>query len=213
MLSVDASGNLSGERLTLTQRARRLVRGVVDPIADRLARWGVTPNALTATGLLANVAAGLLIARGDLIPAAVVLVLLGPLDHLDGALARRLNQSSKSGAYLDSTFDRLSEIALYLGLLWYFQGHGSGRDALLVYLAATGSVMVSYARARAEGLGVDCQTGLLTRLERFIVLLAGLLTGRLRIALGVLAGLTYFTVYQRISHTRKRLAEDRELAP
>jgi len=201
---------LPKQRMTFTQRGRQLAKGIVNPIADRLAKWGIIPNLLTVAGLLANILAGLLMAFGKFFWAGAVLLVLGPLDHLDGALARRLNQVSKLGAFLDSTFDRFSESALYLGLLWYFQGQGAQTETILVYLTITGSIMVSYTRARAESLGVDCQIGLMTRLERFLVLLVGLFTGRLTIALGIMAVLTYFTVFQRIRYTKVHLRENEQ---
>lgn len=205
MHSEDSSDKLPARRMTLTQWARYLSRGIVEPIVGQLARWGVTPNFLTVACLLANVLAALLLARGEFFWAGIVLVVLGPLDNLDGALARRLNETSKAGAFLDSNFDRLSEVALYLGMLWHYQGEGTATEILLVYLAATGSVLVSYARARAESLGVQCEVGIMTRVERFLVLLIGLFSGYIVAALALLAILTYFTVLQRIWHARRSL--------
>ena len=121
--------------------------------------------------------------------------------------ARRLNQSSKAGAFLDSNFDRLSEIAVYLGLVWHYQEQTSQAGVILVYLTITGSLMVSYARARAEALGAECQIGIMTRMERFLVLLIGLFSGYMTLALAAMAALTYVTVLQRIWHTRKELKE------
>ncbi len=208
MHSKDSSSKLPRRRMTLTQRGRHLTRGIVGPIADRLAVWGVSPNLLTAAGLLANILAALLLARGELLWAGVVLIILGPLDNLDGALARRLNQTSKAGAFLDSNFDRLSEVALYLGMLWHFQRQGATPEVILIYLTITGSILVSYARARAQSLGVECEIGLMTRMERFLILLAGLFTGYVVVALALLAVLTYFTVLQRIWHTRQLLEQE-----
>jgi CDP-diacylglycerol--glycerol-3-phosphate 3-phosphatidyltransferase len=186
-----------------------MTKGIVEPIVDVLAKWGFSPNLLTVAGLLANMAAALLLGRGELVWAGVVLLVLGPLDGLDGALARRLNQSSKTGAFLDSNFDRLSEIAVYLGLLWHYQELDYQAGVILAYLTITGSLMVSYARARAEALGAECQIGLMTRMERFLVLLVGLFTGYMTVALVALAALTYVTVLQRIWHTRKELKKDK----
>jgi CDP-diacylglycerol--glycerol-3-phosphate 3-phosphatidyltransferase len=208
MHSKDSSRKLPGRRMTLTQWGRHLTRGIVGPIADRLAKWGISPNLLTVAGLLANMLAALLLARGELIWAGIVLIVLGPLDNLDGALARRLNQTSKTGAFLDSNFDRLSEVALYLGMLWYYQRNGATTEVILIYLAITGSILVSYARARAEALGAECEIGLMTRMERFLVLVAGLFSGYVIVALALLAVLTYFTVLQRIWHTRKLLEKE-----
>ena len=131
MHSEGSSEKLPQEKMTPTQWGRQMTKGIVEPIVEVLAKWGFSPNLLTVLGLLANMVAALLLARGELIWAGVVLVLLGPLDGLDGALARRLNQSSKTGAFLDSNFDRLSEIAVYLGLLWYYQVEGYQPGAIL----------------------------------------------------------------------------------
>jgi CDP-diacylglycerol--glycerol-3-phosphate 3-phosphatidyltransferase len=204
----DSTRETPKERRTLTQWGRHLTRGIVGPIADRLAKWGVSPNLLTAAGLLANILAALLLARGERIWAGIVLIILGPLDNLDGALARRLNQTSKVGAFLDSNFDRLSEVALYLGMLWFYQGQAATAEVILIYLTITGSILVSYARARAEALGAECEIGLMTRMERFLILLAGLFTGYVVVALTLLAVLTYVTVMQRIWHTRRILEKE-----
>jgi len=209
MFSNDRSRKLPKQRMTLTQWGRHVSKGIIEPIANQFAIWGISPNFLTVAGLGANILAAWLLAQGEFFRAGVILLVLGPLDALDGALARRLNQSSKVGAFLDSNFDRLSEIALYLGLLWHYQNQGSQTGITLAYLTITGSLMVSYARARAEALGAECLIGLMTRVERFVVLLIGLFTGYLTVALSLLAVLTYFTVLQRIWHTNKELKENK----
>ena len=94
-------------------------------------------------------------------------------------------------------------------MLWHYQEQNQQAGAILTYLSITGSLMVSYARARAEALGAECQIGLMTRMERFLVLLIGLFTGRMTLALAALAALTYVTVLQRIWHTRKELNKDK----
>lgn len=207
MFSKNSSRKLPQQKMTPTQWGRQMTNWIVVPIADLLANWGISPNLLTVAGLLANMAAALLLARGELVWAGVVLLILGPLDGLDGALARRLNQSSKTGAFLDSNFDRLSEIAVYLGLVWHYQEQNYQAGVILAYLTITGSLMVSYARARAEALGAECQIGIMTRMERFLVLLIGLFSGYMTLALAAMAALTYVTVLQRIWHTRKELKE------
>jgi CDP-diacylglycerol--glycerol-3-phosphate 3-phosphatidyltransferase len=196
------------ERMTLTQWGRKLASRLIGPIVRQLARWSFTPTLLTVIGLLVNILAGALLALGRFRIGAAVLLLLGPVDALDGALARYLGQTSKLGAFLDSTFDRLSETALYLGLLWYFQSRSAGAEVILIYLAITGSLMVSYIRARAGSLHVDCQIGILTRLERFLVLLFGLFTHLILIALIVLAVFSYVTVIQRIKFTMEQLRQE-----
>jgi CDP-diacylglycerol--glycerol-3-phosphate 3-phosphatidyltransferase len=193
------------DRLTLTQWGRKIASRLIEPIVRQLARWSFTPTLLTVMGLLVNFLAGALLALGHLRIGAAVLLLLGPVDALDGALARHLGQTSKLGAFLDSTFDRLSETALFLGLLWYFQSRSADVEVILIYLAITGSLMVSYIRARAGSLDVDCQIGILTRMERFLVLLFGLFTHLILVALIVLAVFSYVTVIQRIKFTMDQL--------
>lgn len=192
--------------MTLSQRGRIIVAGLVAPIVNGMARLGITPMQLTVAGLLANMVAGWLLAVGKFRLGGAVLLLLGPLDLFDGALARKTGQSSQFGAFLDSTFDRLSEGALYLGLLWYYSGQAAGAESVLVYLSIVGSLLVSYTRSRAETLGVDCQTGLMTRFERFVLILIGLFSGYVTATLAAMALLTFVTVYQRIRFTQKSLA-------
>ncbi len=208
MQSKRSSRKLPSSRMSFTQWARHQSRGILEPIADRLAAWGVSPNLLTVAGLLANMGAALLLARGELVWAGVVLIVFGPLDNLDGTLARRLNETSRAGAFLDSNFDRLSEVALYLGMLWHYTARGATTEVVLVYLTITGSLLVSYARARAESVGVECEIGLMTRVERFLVLLAGLFSGYIVAALALMAVLTYYTVVQRTWHTRRSLENE-----
>lgn len=195
------------QRQTLTQRGRQYTGQLIRPIIRQLARWSLTPTLLTVIGLLVNMLTGLLLAFGHLRLGAVVLLLLGPVDALDGALARYLGQTSKMGAFLDSTFDRLSEAAVYLGLLWYFQNQSAGAEVILIYLVITGSLMVSYTRARAGSLDVDCQIGILTRMERFLIIIFGLLTNLILAALVVLALFSYVTVIQRIKFTVDHLRQ------
>jgi CDP-diacylglycerol--glycerol-3-phosphate 3-phosphatidyltransferase len=129
------------------------------------------------------------------------LIVAAFFDGIDGALARLLNRVTRFGAFLDSTTDRFSEAALFLGLLIYYYGRGAGAEVILCYMAIIGSLMVSYTRARAEGLGISLREGLFTRLERMVALIAGLLLSPwipLWIVLGLLAVLSNFTALQRI---------------
>ena len=190
---------------TLSQWGREAASDLIRPIVRQLARWSFTPTLLTVIGLLVNMLAGLLLALGHLRVGAVVLLLLGPVDALDGALARYLGQTSKTGAFLDSTFDRLSEAAVYLGLLWHFQNQSATAEVVLIYLVITGSLMVSYTRARAGSLGADCEVGMMSRMERFVIIIVGLLTNLVLVALVVLAVFSYVTVIQRIRFTIDRL--------
>jgi len=203
-------GQKMGGSLTLTDRVRGWVRGVADPIADLLARLGFTPNTLTLIGFLMNVAVAVILSRGEMRWGAVAYFLASAFDGLDGAVARRLGRVSRFGAFLDSTVDRLSEAAVFLGLLVWYTGQGAKQEIVLIYAAIVGSLMVSYSRARAEGLGLDCRVGLLTRMERFIVLFVGLFLEQVTITLWIMAVLTNFTALQRMFYVwRRSEAEER----
>jgi CDP-diacylglycerol--glycerol-3-phosphate 3-phosphatidyltransferase len=175
---------------------------LVDPIARALRRLGISPNWITVLGLAANVLVALLITRGYLRLGGVLTILANLFDAFDGALARVSGQTSSFGAFLDSTLDRFSEAVVYLGLLIYFGQRGGRTEIILIYATVVGSLMVSYTRARAEGLGLECKVGLLTRAERVCLLIVGLVAGVMPWMLGVLAVLTNLTVVQRVVHVR-----------
>ncbi|MGE0134427.1 MAG: CDP-alcohol phosphatidyltransferase family protein [Dehalococcoidia bacterium] len=176
----------------------RAPAGVLAPIVAALAGAGVTPNMLSVAGLLGNGAAGVLVARGDLVAAGIVMLLASGLDMLDGALARATGKAGPVGALIDSTFDRVSEAAVLFGVLWYALDRGHDDQAALAFVAVVGSMLVSYVRARVEGLGERLTDGLFTRAERVVLLALALLFGFLRGALWVLAVLTVVTAAQRL---------------
>jgi len=174
----------------------------LDPMA-RLAHWlhkrGVTPNGVTVAGFILTLLSTLLLASGTLFWGGLLLWTASMFDMLDGALARYANQVSKFGAFLDSTLDRYSESITFLGLAFYFSYvPGSQTELFLIFLTLIGSWMVSYTRARAEGLGVECKVGILQRPERLTILIAGLILGLVLPMLWILAVLTNFTAFQRI---------------
>jgi CDP-diacylglycerol---glycerol-3-phosphate 3-phosphatidyltransferase len=171
--------------------------------ARRVAQWlrwtGLTPNMLTVIGLLLNVGVAVVLARGELLWGGVLVLAAGLFDLLDGAMARVTDRVTTFGSFFDSTLDRYSEVVVYFGLLYYVLGSGDPRPgAELIYLTICGSILVSYARARAEGLGYKLQVGLLARPERIIILAAGLIVGQFVWALWVLAIFTNLTAAQRI---------------
>jgi CDP-diacylglycerol--glycerol-3-phosphate 3-phosphatidyltransferase len=153
---------------------------------------------LSVAGLLGNGVAGLLVARGDLVAAGILMLIASGLDMLDGALARATGKAGPVGALLDSTFDRVSEAAVLFGVLWYALDRGHDEQAALAFVAVVGSMLVSYVRARVEGLGGKLTDGLFTRAERVVLLALALLFGFLRGALWVLAVLTLITAAQRL---------------
>ncbi len=186
---------------TLTDRIRAWSKPFLAPIADFLARFQVSPNTVTILGFLGCVLVGLALALGHPRCAGVLLIVFGPLDAIDGLLARRSQKQTKFGAFLDSTLDRYSEIAIFVGLVFYLLCLGQKLGVLLALVALAGSLMVSYTRARAEALGFECKIGLLTRFERLVILTIGLVFHFLLfIVLTILAIFTNVTAVQRILH-------------
>lgn len=191
---------------TLTSAARALFRPVLARIGERLHRWGVHPDAVSIVGVLLVGLAALLIAQGHLQPGGLLLVLALPLDAVDGAVARAMQREDHFGALLDSTLDRYADGFIFLALSYHFAVQERLEPLVLVLLALLGSLLVSYVRARAEGLGVAVSTGWFTRLERLLVLVGGLLfPGLLDGALLLLALGTHVTVWQRVRFVYRRL--------
>ena len=188
------------------QYLRRLFKGVLDTIAKVLNRIGIKPNMVTAAGLLGNIAAGVLLAFGELTWGGIVALVVGPLDAVDGALARLRNESKPYGSFVDSVTDRYDELLLLGGLIIHFSLTQDWKGGVLVYFAAMGSILVSYIRAKADAMGYDAKVGIMTRVERYIVLIPGLILGKpyIHIALGIIAVLGNITAIQRFLHVRKQ---------
>jgi CDP-diacylglycerol--glycerol-3-phosphate 3-phosphatidyltransferase len=191
--------------MNLQNIRRDLAYRITSPIVRILSRSGVTPNALTLTNLALNIVAAYIIATGHFLIGGAVILVSGLFDLLDGALARFSKQTTKFGAVLDSTVDRISEAATLCGLLiWYVPQAGARLEIVLVLAVLVGSFLVSYVRARAEGLGWQCQVGLFTRAERVIVLAIGLLVNQVFIALCILTVFVFVTVVQRLVYLWKQ---------
>jgi len=187
----------------LSEVRKALAYRLTEPVVRFLSRTPITPSATTWFGFLLTVGAAALIITGHLLVAGFVVLIAGFFDMLDGALARRTNQATPFGAILDSTLDRLSEAVLLIGILVLYAGEQSITGILLVSVALIGSLLVSYIRARAEALGLECQVGLFTRAERVIVLALGLLLSQidyafLFIALAIIVVFSFFTAGQRL---------------
>ncbi len=178
--------------------ARRFAEQLISPLRGSV----ISPNLLTLFGLLLSVITASVIAQDHLLVGGLLVLVAGAFDMLDGALARVKGMASVFGAFFDSCLDRLSEALILLGVLVYFLRQGSFVGVVLVYMTAVGSLMISYNRARAEGLGLQCRVGLLARPERVLVLAAGLILFKwlLLPALAVLALMTNVTAVQRILH-------------
>lgn len=179
----------------------------IDPIVRVLVRAGVTPAALTTAGLLGNVFAAVLIVQGSLLAGGVVVLLASALDMLDGALARATNSASRFGALFDSVLDRFSEAVVLFGIAWYGMERGHTEQVVLSFAAVVGSLMVSYVRARAEGLNLQLRDGIFTRAERVVLTGAMLIIGYVTLGLWVLATLSLFTAFQRLWIASRMLLE------
>ena len=178
---------------------------LTQPVVRILAKTRTTPNDLTWLGFGLTLGAVALIIAGHLLAAGFMVLVSSFFDMLDGALARGTNQVTRFGAILDSTLDRMSEAGLFLGILVFYALNATPRSTMIILLAGIAmiaSFLVSYVRARAEGAGLDCEVGLLTRTERVVVLILGLLLSQidyvLVIALGVIGILSSVTVGQRL---------------
>jgi len=166
---------------------------------------------ISVAGFAGNVAAGALAAGGHLLPAGILMLIFSALDLLDGALARKTGTVTKFGAVFDSVLDRLSEAAVLGGLLYHYAaGGGHTQEVILCYAAIVGSIMVSYVRARAEGIGLTLREGLFTRAERVLLLGGALMVGHgvVLVALWILAILSHFTAVQRVFAVWQRLSGD-----
>ena len=182
----------------VTNWARKWGASVIQPIALLLARLGLTPNAVTVLGFLMTVAVAVVLATGHTQLAGVLLIGTLAFDAVDGTLARLMGTASRFGAFLDSTLDRWAEVVLYGALVWLFLENGQDTGVLLAVAALATSLMVSYTRARAEGVGLQCKEGLLTRFERMVILIAGLIFNLVIWALAIIAILAGITAVQRI---------------
>jgi len=195
--------------MNLINIRRNLAYRITDPIVRILSKSRITPNALTLINLAVNIIAAYVIASGHFLLGGVLIFIAGLFDLLDGALARFTRQTTKFGAILDSVADRISEAAILCGLLIWYIPREANLEIMLIFIVLIGSFLVSYIRARAEGLGWQCQVGLFTRAERVIVLAIGLLinqifTRSIIVALCILAIFVFITVVQRLSYLRKQ---------
>ena len=187
----------------IEQKARDISRPVLEAIGRTLAGWGVSPNVLTYVGLLLTSGVAVLAALGELRWAGVTYIFAALFDALDGTVARVSGKGSRFGAFLDSSIDRLDEAVVFLGLIIHYTLVGAVYEIPLILVVAVFSLMISYTRARAEGLGVNCKAGFMSRPLRVVVLILGLLLNQVLVALAILAVTTGITVIQRIVHVRR----------
>ena len=167
--------------------ARRVTASFVQGIARGFQKLGMTPNAVTILGAVLNAVVAVLISQGWHLAGGLLLILAAGLDAIDGSLARLMGGGTRFGAFLDSVLDRVSEALILFGLAWWYSSQGATTEVLLAYVAIVGSMLVSYARARAEAVEIDCKVGIFTRLERTIIVIVALIVGYANIGLWVLA--------------------------
>jgi len=186
--------------MKLNDFRKSLASRITGPLVPFLSRIGLTPDLATWIGLGINIIAAAIIATNRLLIGGILVLFSGLFDILDGALARFTNKSTLFGALLDSTFDRLSEAIILFGILIIYVKSEHVVEILLIFGVMIGSFLISYIRARAEGLGLECKTGLFTRAERVIILALGLMLNQIFIVLIILAVFTFITVIQRLVH-------------
>ena len=197
-------------RPTLSEHMRVRFKGVLDPMARVLLGLGLMPNTITLTGLVGNAIGAMFLARGNFLVGGLLVLLMGPIDALDGAMARLRGEASDFGAFVDSVTDRYSELFIYGGLLVTFVATQQTALIVLTFFAAAGSVLVSYVKARAESLAFEAKGGLLTRFERYLILAPALvLTGfgvtqAAWIGIALIAVLANVTALQRIRAVRQQ---------
>jgi len=195
--------------MTITDFLRNKFQKILIPVSSFFLKAGLTPNIITILGLLGNIGAALFISKGKFIIGGIVALVVGTFDAIDGTMARLSGEPSKFGCLFDSLIDRYSEMTLLLGILVHFSSINNNTGIILVYLALCGSFLVSYIRARAEGLGVEVRKGILTRVERLLVLVISLLFRQPLMGVLVIAVLANFTALQRLWFVRDYFNENK----
>jgi CDP-diacylglycerol---glycerol-3-phosphate 3-phosphatidyltransferase len=189
---------------TFTDYMRGWFKGVVDPLGAFFNRIGVTPNMMTMLGLFGNIVGAWFLSQGNMFLGGVFVLVCTPFDALDGTMARLRGEANEFGAFVDSVTDRYSELFILGGLLYYFTTHNDHVSTIAVYMAAAGSVLVSYVKARADSLKFDANVGILTRMERYLVIAPLLLFNLPAVAAWIVAVLANITALQRIWRVRQQ---------
>ena len=187
---------------TFSDKARIVFKGILDPIGNFLNNLGLAPNTITLLGLMGTTIGAYVIAKGNMTVGAFILLASMLVDAFDGTMARLRGEPSDFVAFVDSISDRYAELVTFGGLLYYFLTKADYPGVTVSFLAAAGSVLVSYVKARAEGLGFTAKVGILTRLERYLVLIPLLVFNQPFAAVVIIAVLANITAYQRILHVR-----------
>ena len=195
------------QKKTFTDYLRLWFKWVLDPLGRFFNRLGFTPNLMTMIGLAGNTVGAIFLSRGNMLVGGLLILVMTPIDALDGTMARLRGESSDFGAFVDSVSDRYSELIIYGGLLYYFLSIGEPVGGLITFAAAAGSVLVSYVKSRAETLGFTAKIGILTRAERYLILAPSLVLSYwfpslVYIGLAIIAIFANITALQRIWHVR-----------
>lgn len=191
-------------RSTLADQLRVRFKWFLDPIGTFFNRLGVKPNTMTILGLIGNAVGAVFLALGNMTIGGLIILAMGPVDALDGTMARLRGEASNFGSFVDSVTDRYSELVIFGGLLVHYLILDDWRSALGVYLAAAGSVLVSFVRARGEASGYNTKIGILTRLERYLVLSPALILNIPMVGVWIIAVLANLTALQRILDVRRQ---------
>lgn len=197
--------------MTFSDRARVIFKGILDPIGAFFNRLGIFPNTMTLLGLAGNVVGAVLIALGYLTVGGMVVLVMGLVDTLDGTMARLRGMPSEFGAFVDSVTDRYSELLIFGGLLYYFVQKGDWLSVMGIYVAASGSVLVSYVRARAASVGMDTKIGFLGRFERYLVLAPTIILRIPMVGVWIIAIFANITALQRILDVRRQAVEQNKI--
>jgi CDP-diacylglycerol--glycerol-3-phosphate 3-phosphatidyltransferase len=193
-----------GKPKTFTDQMRVIFKTVLDPIGAFFNKLGILPNTMTLLGLVGHTIGAIFLYQGRMLIGGLIIFAMAPIDALDGTMARLRGESSDFGAFVDSVTDRYSELVLFLALIIFYAQQGEWLNCIVVYLAAAGSIMVSYVRSKAEALGFEAKAGLLTRLERYLVLVPTLILNIPMVGLWIVAVMANFTAIQRIVYVRKQ---------
>lgn len=202
--------NQTQEKPTLTDQMRIRFRGLLNSIGGFLNNLGITPNAMTIFGLIGNTIGAVFLAMGQMTIGGLIILAMGPIDALDGTMARLRGMSGQFGAFVDSVTDRYSELIIFGGLLYYYVGEGNSTATMLVFAASAGSVLVSYIRSRGQSLGWDTKVGILTRMERYLVLAPSLILNIPLVGLWIIAIFANITALQRIIDVRRQAYGDKK---
>ncbi len=177
---------------------RATFKGVLDPIGIAINRTGVTPITVTLLGVAGSAVAAYFVAVGRIWLGGLIMLIVWPIDALDGTMARLRGEASDWGAFVDSVSDRYSELIILGALLYHFAAANQHLSEIVTFAAAAGSILVSYVKARAEAQSFSAREGLLTRAERYLVLGPCLLFNIPEVGVWIVAVLANFTAFQRI---------------